>query len=107
MCRWDFASVLLVHQKRLATVACRDCGWAQAVNEDLHEDDKDRLMAWHVAHPELGFDHLADRDPGERLEIPGCVLLTANGVRRLAIADEHTGGMHDSTTTHACHLPGL
>jgi hypothetical protein len=80
----------------LTAVACRDCGWAQAVNEDLHEGYEDRLMAWHTAHPDEGFDHLTDRDPGMHLEIPGYVRWADNGVGCLAIADARTGGMHDS-----------
>lgn len=41
---------------------------------------KDRLLAWHVAHPDEGFDHLAaDRDLGVRLEVPGYVRWTDNG----------------------------
>ena len=39
----------------LAAVACRDCVWAQAVNEDLHEGYEDRLMAWHAAPPGPGL----------------------------------------------------
>jgi hypothetical protein len=85
----------------LAAVACRDCGWAQAVNEDLHEGYEDRLLAWHVAHPNQGFDYLADRDPGVRLEIPDYVLWADNGFGCLAVADERTGGMHDSYN-HVC-----
>jgi hypothetical protein len=63
----------------LAAVVCEDCGWGQAVNEDLHE----------------GFDHLADRDPGARLEVPGYVRWTDNGFGLLAVADERTGGIYD------------
>jgi hypothetical protein len=85
----------------LAAVACRDCVWAQAVNEDLHEGYEDRLMAWHAARPDQGFDHLTDRDPGMRLEVPGYVVWADNGFGCLAIADERTGGMHDSYN-HAC-----
>lgn len=85
----------------LAAVACRDCGWAQAVNEDLHEGREDLLLAWHAAHPGEGFDHLADRDPGVRLEIPGYVLWGGNGFGGLAVADQRTGGTHDSYN-HAC-----
>ncbi|MGH3278306.1 MAG: hypothetical protein ACRDNW_04120 [Trebonia sp.] len=85
----------------LAAVACRDCVWAQAVNEDLHEGYEDRLMAWHAAHPDQGFDHLTDRDPSMRLEVPGYVVWDDNGFGCLAIADERTGGMHDSYN-HAC-----
>lgn len=85
----------------LTAVACRDCVWAQAVNEDLHEGYEDRLMAWHAAHPDLSFDHLTDRDPGMRLEVPGYVVWADNGFGCLTIADERTGGMHDSYN-HAC-----
>lgn len=85
----------------LAAVACRDCAWAQAVNEDLHEGREDRLLAWHADRPELGFDHLADRDPGMRLEVPGYVVWLDNGFGGLALADERTGGMHDSYN-HQC-----
>ena len=85
----------------LRAVACRDCGWAQAVNEDLHEGREDRLLAWHAAHPGEGFDHLAGRDPGTRLEIPGYVVWAGNGFGGLAVADERTGGRHDSYN-HAC-----
>ncbi|MEU7004334.1 hypothetical protein [Nonomuraea sp. NPDC046570] len=42
-------------------VACRDCRWTQVVDEDLHEDATDRLLDWHVAHPDQGFDHLRGR----------------------------------------------
>jgi hypothetical protein len=79
----------------LAAVVCEDCGWGQAVNEDLHEGYVDRLLAWHVANPDAGFDHLADRDPGARLEVPGYVRWTDNGFGLLAVADERTGGIYD------------
>lgn len=85
----------------LAAVACRDCRWAQAVNEDLHEGYEDRLMAWHAAHPDQGFNHLADRDPGMQLEIPGYVRWADNGFGCLAVADARTGGTYDSYN-HAC-----
>ncbi len=85
----------------LRTVACRDCGWAQAVNEDLHEGREDLLLAWHAAHPGEGIDHLAGRDPGMRLEIPGYVLWASGGDGGLSVADERTGGMHDGYN-HAC-----
>lgn len=80
----------------LAAVVCRDCEWGQAVNEDLHEGCEDRLLAWHVAHPDEGFDHLADRDPGTRLEVPGYVRWADNGFGLLAVADERTGGVYDA-----------
>ena len=38
---------------------CRDCRWAQIVNEDLHEDNIEALFAWHTAHPSEVIDHLA------------------------------------------------
>lgn len=79
----------------LAAVVCQDCGWGQAVNEDLHEGYEDLLLAWHVAHPDEGFDHLADRDPSTRLEIPVYVRWADNGFGHLAIADERTGGWYD------------
>lgn len=63
----------------LRAVACRDCQWAQAVNEDLHEGSEALLLAWHAAYPDEGFDHLAERAPGVRLEIPGYVLWAENG----------------------------
>jgi hypothetical protein len=85
----------------LRAVACRDCRWAQAVNEDLHQGREDRLLAWHAAHPGEGFDHLADRDPGMRLEIPGYVRWGPSGYGGLAVADERTGGMHGGYN-HAC-----
>ena len=80
----------------LAAVACRDCGWAQAVNEDLHEGYEDRLIAWHAAHPDQGFDHLTDRDPVMRLEVPGYVRWADNGFGCLAVVDERTDGMYNS-----------
>ena len=61
----------------------------------------DLLLAWYVADPSGGLDHLADRDPGMRLEIPGYVLWAENGFGGLALADERTGGMHDSSTMPA------
>ena len=79
----------------LAAAVCQDCDWAQAVNEDLHEGYEDQLLAWHVAHPDEGFDHIADRDPQMRLEIPGYVGWADNGFGCLAIGDERTGGMYD------------
>jgi hypothetical protein len=85
----------------LSAVACRDCGWAQAVNEDLHEGREDLLLAWHAAHPGESFDHLADRSLGVRLEIPGYVRWAPSGDGGLAIADERTGGMHGGYN-HAC-----
>jgi hypothetical protein len=66
------------------------------VNEDLHEGYEDRLMAWHTAHPDEGFDHLTDRDPGMRLEIPSYIRWADNGFDCLAVVDERTGGMYDS-----------
>jgi hypothetical protein len=78
----------------LAAVACRSWAWAQAVNENLHEGREDRLLAWHAAHPEGGFDHFADCSPGMRLEIPGNVLWGPSGDDGLAVAYERTGGMH-------------
>jgi hypothetical protein len=80
----------------LAAAVCQDCDWAQAVNEDLHEGYEDQLLAWHVAHPDEGFDHVAARDPKMRLEIPGYVGWADNGFGCLAIGDERTGGMYDS-----------
>jgi hypothetical protein len=85
----------------LAAVACRDCGWAQAVSEDLHEGREDRLLAWHAAHPEEGTDHLAGFATGIRLEIPGYVRWAGNGSGGAAVADQRTGGAHDSYN-HAC-----
>ena len=85
----------------LAAVACRDCGWTQAVSQDLHEDHEDRLLAWHAAHPGEGTDHLAGFAPGMRLEIPGYVLWAGNGSGGAAVADQRTGGAHDSYN-HAC-----
>jgi hypothetical protein len=54
-----------------------------------------------AAHPDQGFDHLTDRDPGTRLEIPGYVRWADNGFGCLAVADERTGGIYDSYN-HAC-----
>lgn len=79
----------------LAAVVCKDCEWGQAVNEDLHEGHEDRLLAWHVAHPDDGYDHLAERDPAARLAVPGYVRWTDNGTGLLAVADERTGGVYD------------
>jgi hypothetical protein len=79
----------------LAAGVCEDCDWGQAVNEDLHEGYEDRLLAWHIAHPDEGFDHLADHDPGMGLEIPAYVRWTDNGFGLLAVADERTGGIYD------------
>jgi hypothetical protein len=85
----------------LAAVACQDCGWAQAVNEDLHEGREDLLLAWHAAHPEESTDHLVGHDPGMRLEIPGYVSWGPGGDGGLAVADERPGGMHGGYN-HAC-----
>jgi hypothetical protein len=80
----------------LAAAGCHDCDWAQAVDEDLHEGYEEQLLAWHVGHPDEGFDHIADRAPGMRLEIPRYVGWADNGFGCLAIGDERTGGMYDS-----------
>jgi hypothetical protein len=87
---WDVPAVDL---DLSVAVACRDCGWAQAVNESRHEG---RLLAWRAAHPEQDSDHLAGRDPKMRLEIPDHVLWLDNGLGGLALADERTGGLRDS-----------
>lgn len=82
-------------------MACHDCSWTQVVDEDLHEDAMDRLLEWHVAHPDQGFDHLSDRDFGTAgLVIPPYVRWTDDH-GRLAIRDERTGGWC-SRFNHEC-----
>ncbi|MFI6928386.1 hypothetical protein ACIBIZ_51260 [Nonomuraea spiralis] len=81
-------------------MACGDCRWTQVVDEELHEDATNRLLDWHVAHPDQGFDHLSDRDFGTGgLAIPPYVRWTDNH-GMLAIGDERTGGR--SRFNHEC-----
>ncbi|MFF0776502.1 hypothetical protein ACFYUK_47000 [Nonomuraea wenchangensis] len=81
-------------------VACHDCKWTQVVDEDLHEDATDRLLDWHIDHPDQGFDHLSARDFGTAgLAIPPYVRWT-DTYGRLAILDERTRGR--SHFNHEC-----
>ncbi|MFF5205782.1 hypothetical protein [Streptosporangium sp. NPDC000396] len=76
-------------------VRCADCSWAQTVNEDLHKEAEERLLAWHVAHPDQGFDHLSGRDLGSGLRIPDYVRWSDNGSGLLSLLDRRTGGRYD------------
>ncbi len=83
----------------LATVACQDCRWEQAVNEDLHQGREDLLLIWHAGHPEQGFDHLSDRDLALGLTVPGYVRWTDNGSGCVAITGEGAGECTPATTS--------
>ncbi len=67
------------------------CRWAQVVDEDLHDDRTDALLAWHIAHPEHGLDYLTGDGLVGALRIPPYVRWTArDGL--LDLVDERTGG---------------
>lgn len=77
---------------------CRDCGWAQILDEDLHEENIEALFAWHSAHPGEAVDHLALFHVP--LAIPGYVQWEEReGL--LALRDQRTGGRHPGFN-HAC-----
>ena len=79
-------------------VGCRDCNWAQILDEDPREGNIEALLAWHAAYPGEAVDHLA------LFQVP---LAIASYVRwegregLLALCDERTGGRH-SGFNHAC-----
>lgn len=78
---WDMAGGQLV-------VHCPDCGWAQLLDEDLHEEYTDVLLDWHAEHPGDGVNHLAA--PADRLIVPAYVRWReTNGCA--AVGDERTG----------------
>lgn len=83
------------------TVACRDCSWTQLVDDDLHDDEAySRLFAWHIAHPELGFDHLAGPPPGAALKVADYIRWADNGFGGLMVVDDRTEGIY-SRYNHA------
>lgn len=69
-------------------VHCPDCRWAQAVDEDLHEDCEETLLAWHREHPQDPVDHLAAL--AGRLAVPAYGRWQETG-GRVAVGDERTG----------------
>lgn len=71
-----------------AVVRCPDCSWAQALDEDLHEEHADVLLAWHAEHPDDAVDHLTP--PTGRLAVPEYVRLQEiHGCA--VVGDERTG----------------
>ncbi|MFD5114267.1 hypothetical protein ACFWNG_18455 [Streptomyces sp. NPDC058391] len=71
-------------------MSCPDCSWAQALDEDLHKDWEDVLLAWHTAHPDYAVDHLAPGPPAGPLAVPAHVRW-AEQHGRLTVGDERTG----------------
>ncbi|MEU0489944.1 hypothetical protein ABZ249_12005 [Nocardiopsis sp. NPDC006139] len=76
------------HQTR---IGCPDCGWAQLLDEDLHEGHVAALIAWHQQNPDQGIDHLAAADIHNGLGIPEYVRWVGDGNGGLALGDERTG----------------
>jgi hypothetical protein len=93
----------LDHQARIGVefvARCLGCRWAQIIDEDLHEDSVDELLAWHVHQPQQGLDHLTGDGLAGALEIPPYVHWGGrDGL--LDLTDERTGGRH-SGYNHAC-----
>ncbi|MEV7683260.1 hypothetical protein AB0O64_32665 [Streptomyces sp. NPDC088341] len=70
-------------------VHCTDCSWSQALDEDLHEDWEDVLLAWHAEHPDDAVDHLAPGPPSGPLAIPAYVRW-AEQYGRAVVGDDRT-----------------
>ncbi|KOU77142.1 hypothetical protein ADK57_03165 [Streptomyces sp. MMG1533] len=71
-------------------VRCLDCHWSQIVDEDLHEERENVLLAWHAAHPEEAVDHLTLPPTHVRLAVPTYALWKNDGYGCALVSDTRT-----------------